>query len=159
MLRGLVIRKKREGTLTKYLLGHARSWPPPWRQYCPEQDSSIALCLLALDFVAPTSLAKGGWTPCSRSSLMPYRQVTTFPRCLTPGFLQLPAPSLKPRWPALPWHPASGLIRAGNPLIVVFTQPSINLNSRPDLSVNTQVAAEGTVPACFYLFNGSQCPG
>lgn len=56
-------------------------------------------------------------------------------------------------------HPASGLIRAGNPLIVVFTQPSIDLNSRPDLSVNTQVAAEGTVPACFYLFNGSQCPG
>lgn len=55
--------------------------------------------------------------------------------------------------------PSFWLIRAGNPLIAVFTQPSIDLNSRPDLSVNTQEAAEGTVPACFYLFNGSQCPG
>lgn len=97
MLRGLVMAKKTEGDPAKYRLGHALSWSPTWQQYCPEQDSSIVLCLLALGFLATSSLAKGGWTPCRRSSLVPYRQVTTFPRRLRPGFLQLPAPSLKPR--------------------------------------------------------------
>lgn len=61
-------------------------------------------------------------------------------------------------WPALPLHRLLGLIRVSNPLIVVFAQSSIDLNSRPDLSGNTRVAAEGTVPACSCLFSSSQCP-